>query len=92
MSHAKHPSADTVMLTDPLPSFDTIRSDAIETFAANFGARPDVLVCAPGRVNLIGEHVDYNDGFVLPMVRMIGVVFISLLDALHLASHLVHSV
>jgi galactokinase len=27
---------------------------------------PDVVACAPGRVNLIGEHTDYNEGFVLP--------------------------
>ena len=32
-----------------------------------FAAKPEVLAAAPGRVNLIGEHVDYNDGFVLPM-------------------------
>lgn len=33
-----------------------------------YGARPDVAVFrAPGRVNLIGEHTDYNDGFVLPV-------------------------
>lgn len=35
-------------------------------FAGQFGGRPDVVVRAPGRVNLIGEHTDYNDGFVLP--------------------------
>ncbi len=36
-------------------------------FAQQFGGTPDVIVQAPGRVNLIGEHTDYNDGFVLPM-------------------------
>ncbi len=35
-------------------------------FRARFGAEPR-LFSAPGRVNLIGEHTDYNDGFVLPM-------------------------
>ncbi len=37
-----------------------------QQFAAAFGAPPALTVRAPGRVNLIGEHTDYNDGFVLP--------------------------
>lgn len=36
-------------------------------FVEKFGEPPVVAVCAPGRVNLIGDHVDYNGGFVLPM-------------------------
>jgi galactokinase len=36
-------------------------------FAERFGGAPDLIAQAPGRVNLIGEHTDYNDGFVLPM-------------------------
>ncbi len=36
-------------------------------FERLFGAAPAVVARAPGRVNLIGEHTDYNDGFVLPM-------------------------
>ena len=36
------------------------------SFAARFGHAPHLVVRAPGRVNLIGEHTDYNDGFVLP--------------------------
>lgn len=35
-------------------------------FAQAFSASPDLVARAPGRVNLIGEHTDYNDGFVLP--------------------------
>ena len=44
---------------DPLHS-------ARATFVSAFGASPSLAVQAPGRVNLIGEHTDYNDGFVLP--------------------------
>ena len=36
-------------------------------YAEAFGDEPEGLVFVPGRVNLIGEHVDYNDGLVLPM-------------------------
>ncbi len=36
------------------------------TFEHHFGVAPTHLFRAPGRVNLIGEHTDYNDGFVLP--------------------------
>jgi galactokinase len=36
-------------------------------FRQQFKVNPDVVARAPGRVNLLGEHVDYNDGFVLPV-------------------------
>ncbi len=39
----------------------------LTTFEATFGGIPSLVVRAPGRVNLIGEHTDYNDGFVLPI-------------------------
>jgi galactokinase len=43
----------------------TRRSTILERFRARFGADPHVYR-APGRVNLIGEHTDYNDGFAMP--------------------------
>jgi galactokinase len=39
----------------------------IREFRQAFGTEPDLVTSAPGRVNLIGEHTDYNDGFVLPV-------------------------
>lgn len=39
---------------------------AVDVFRMYFGSDPSVASFAPGRVNLIGEHTDYNDGFVLP--------------------------
>ncbi len=50
----------------------------VEKFAEAFGnATGAIVAVAPGRVNLIGEHTDYNDGFVLPMTidrRVVAVV------------------
>ena len=36
-------------------------------FVERFGHDPEVVAVAPGRINLIGEHTDYNDGFVFPV-------------------------
>ncbi|MGW0022369.1 galactokinase [Rhodococcus sp. NPDC003382] len=45
----------------------SVCSDARARFVDDFGGTPDGVWCAPGRVNLIGEHVDYADGLCLPM-------------------------
>ncbi|WP_306392181.1 galactokinase [Telluria beijingensis] len=44
----------------------TLIQRTIDVFERAIGQAPTVIVQAPGRVNLIGEHTDYNDGFVLP--------------------------
>lgn len=44
----------------------TLKEKVLAVFQRSFGSEPDLFVRAPGRVNLIGEHTDYNDGFVLP--------------------------
>lgn len=41
--------------------------DTVGRFRKMFGSEPTVVAAAPGRVNLIGEHTDYNEGFVLPL-------------------------
>jgi galactokinase len=48
---------------DELP----VRAAVLAAFRKRFGTKATWLVRAPGRVNLIGEHTDYNDGFVLPL-------------------------
>jgi galactokinase len=50
-----------------LNAVDPIAAEATKLFEFAFGARPQGLWAAPGRVNVIGEHTDYNQGFVLPM-------------------------
>ncbi len=42
---------------------DPVKQSHVE----EYGRAPEVIAAAPGRVNLIGEHTDYNDGFVFPM-------------------------
>jgi len=45
----------------------TSRADAVtKRFRDVYGTNPYGVFRAPGRVNLIGEHTDYNDGFVMP--------------------------
>jgi len=44
-----------------------LQERVVQEFESRFGEAPAAVVRAPGRVNLIGEHTDYNDGFVLPM-------------------------
>lgn len=45
----------------------SLHSYVVQAFQDRFGQPPAFVARAPGRVNLIGEHTDYNDGFVLPM-------------------------
>lgn len=54
----------------PIQSIDEVKKDALQAFSKEFGEEANYCVCAPGRVNLIGEHTDYNEGFVLPMVNI----------------------
>ncbi len=48
-------------------TLDQLGKSVSEQFAKAYGRPPRWLAAAPGRVNVIGEHTDYNDGFVLPM-------------------------
>lgn len=48
-------------------SSDSLTQSVSEAFEAQFGTAPAHVVTAPGRVNLLGEHTDYNGGYVLPM-------------------------
>lgn len=43
-----------------------LATEALNQFEKHYGYSAELLIQAPGRVNLIGEHTDYNDGFVLP--------------------------
>jgi galactokinase len=50
-----------------LMTLQELTAHVSQQFAKTYGRQPRWIVAAPGRVNVIGEHTDYNDGFVLPM-------------------------
>ena len=45
---------------------EALTQNTIQTFRQAYDREPTVVAFAPGRVNLIGDHTDYNDGFALP--------------------------
>ena len=55
------------------PNRDVV-AGAARLYANQYGHVPDGIWRAPGRVNLIGEHTDYNDGFALPFALPAGVI------------------
>jgi galactokinase len=54
------------MLSAPIHPTMNQTDEIVAKYRELFGAEPEFVVRAPGRVNLIGEHTDYNDGFVFP--------------------------
>jgi len=54
-------------LAEKIPTLEILVDQAKILFRETFGGEPAYGGSAPGRVNLIGEHTDYNNGFVLPM-------------------------
>jgi galactokinase len=53
---------------------------AVHKFVELFRTHPSVATFAPGRVNLVGEHTDYSEGFVLPVAIPLGVVCVAALS------------
>ena len=64
-------------MMEDYPTVKELLAKAKAAFAKEFdGAEPHLAGVAPGRVNLIGEHTDYNEGFVLPMALPLATVIV----------------
>nr|XP_046253950.1 galactokinase-like isoform X2 [Scatophagus argus] len=64
-------------MASSFPSVSELVAEARRLYGDMFGEEaPLMAVCAPGRVNLIGEHTDYNQGFVLPMALPLATVVV----------------
>lgn len=50
-----------------------LKFEVIKKFVDLYGHNPEAIIFAPGRINLIGEHTDYSDGFVLPVAINLGI-------------------
>ncbi|CAF1368246.1 unnamed protein product [Rotaria magnacalcarata] len=60
-----------------MTTFAELKANLLDSYRKEFpNDEPTLCSFAPGRVNLIGEHVDYNDGFVFPMAIPLGTVII----------------
>lgn len=61
------------MSTEKLATIEELQEDLLKAYKKKFSNdEPNLCAFAPGRVNLIGEHSDYNDEFVFPMATPIG--------------------
>jgi len=52
---------------------DDVKQVLLNEFLDRFGAKPTLFVHSPGRINIIGEHIDYHDGYVMPAAIDLGI-------------------
>jgi galactokinase len=65
------------MASEPTITLEELQTNLLTDYQKEFpNDEPTICAFAPGRVNLIGEHVDYNDGFVFPMAIPMGTMII----------------
>ena len=63
------------MITNRGQINSTLAAYVVSKYRAQFHAEPELILVAPGRINLIGEHTDYNMGYVLPGAVQYGIYF-----------------
>jgi len=65
------------MTSEKIVTLEDLQRTLLDSYQKEFpNDEPTICVFAPGRVNLIGEHVDYNDGFVFPMAIPVGTMIL----------------
>lgn len=67
MTETSRPMAASTGSTEPTAASSTGNGELTASFAELYGRAPEGIWAAPGRVNLIGEYTDFNDGFVMPL-------------------------